>query len=329
MPDKDTIEDSLAHLSGNDEQISEAIDVDFSRLLLSLCYPKQGILSNAGDSPDLVISVPLFGIAGLPRGNHDEGHHLIKIRTILLEQLYLIEYWDEYCTSGLRNCVLDRPHFSLLSALFWLPAASSRKDRATILSIHLAPPHLSKEDFVAQLNGAVDELIKIPIAQKNSLKFEMLIPNDELGSHLDACGLQKQKLVICLVWGCESEAHYMEDGSSKPVLAVGIFKLPEHMSAEKFYESARAHTIAFAELPVVQKYQLVNYILWTPNDRIEQRFKEMGRSPTVAPIVQIMGAQLLSDPDHEKLFAEVMEKFRFGSDSYCFGADVITKFNRV
>jgi hypothetical protein len=56
-----------------------------------------------------------------------------------------------------------------------------------------------------------------------------------------------------------------QDGSSKPVLAVGIFKLPDHMSTEKFHESVRAHTIAFAELPVVQKYQLVNYILvgWT------------------------------------------------------------------
>ncbi|KAJ7821965.1 hypothetical protein B0H13DRAFT_2376949 [Mycena leptocephala] len=252
--------------------------------------------------------------------------------------------------------------------------ASTRKDRATVLSIHLAPPHLSKEEFVTQLNGAVDELVKMPIAQKNSLKFEMLIPNDELGSHLDACGLPKQKLVICLVWECESEAHAMEvlndpefsklfmqqetsgiypgvctfstdtllqfdfseqDGSSKPVLAVGIFKLPDHMSTEKFHESVRAHTIAFAELPVVQKYQLVNYILWTPNDRIEQRFKEMSRSPTAAPIVQIIGArtwesfkELLSDPDNQKLCVEVMEKFRFGSDSYCFGADVITKINR-
>jgi hypothetical protein len=39
--------------------------------------------------------------------------------------------------------------------------------------------------------------------------------------------------------------------------------------------------------------------------------------------------QLLSDPDNRKLCAEVMEKFRFGSDSYCFGVDVITKINRV
>jgi hypothetical protein len=56
-----------------------------------------------------------------------------------------------------------------------------------------------------------------------------------------------------------------QNSSSKPVLAVGIFKLPDHMSTEKFYESVRAHTIAFAELPAVQKYQLVNYILvgWT------------------------------------------------------------------
>lgn len=60
-------------------------------------------------------------------------------------------------------------------------SASTRKDRATVLSIHLAPPHLSKEEFVTQLNGVVDELVKMPIAQKNSLKFEMV----RIRCHLD------------------------------------------------------------------------------------------------------------------------------------------------
>ncbi|KAJ6553129.1 hypothetical protein B0H19DRAFT_1263534 [Mycena capillaripes] len=36
----------------------------------------------------------------------------------------------------------------------------------------------------------------------------------------------------------------------------GRLKRLDDMSTEKFHESARAHTIAFAELPAVQKHQL-------------------------------------------------------------------------
>jgi hypothetical protein len=81
------------------------------------------------------------------------------------------------------------------------------------------------------------------------------------------------------------------------------------MSAEKFHKSAWAHKIAFAELPVVQKYQLVDYILvgstvmlhspictllqcsglLTTESSNISKFNEMGCSPTMAPIVQIIG----------------------------------------
>ncbi|KAJ7734210.1 hypothetical protein B0H14DRAFT_2639465 [Mycena olivaceomarginata] len=100
-------------------------------------------------------------------------------------------------------------------------SASHRKDRVAALGIWKAPPNVSKEAFETKITSIVDSLLAIPVAQKNYLKFDMvlslelcstfvqcswvltqILQNGASNQHLKALGLPEAPLSVWLTCEC-------------------------------------------------------------------------------------------------------------------------------
>ncbi|KAJ7491367.1 hypothetical protein B0H11DRAFT_1911990 [Mycena galericulata] len=75
---------------------------------------------------------------------------------------------------------------------------STRKDRCIGFSIHRAPANVSRKDFEAKAAVLVESLVALPVAQRNCVKFDLILQNDALDGFLEAQGLldAKQKTSV-------------------------------------------------------------------------------------------------------------------------------------
>ncbi|KAJ7453254.1 hypothetical protein B0H11DRAFT_2288319 [Mycena galericulata] len=89
---------------------------------------------------------------------------------------------------------------------------SSRKDRVRVVAIHRLPPHFSAApgEFRKKIEGVVNSLLAIPTAQENFLKLDMMMPNNQLESHIQALGLPAAEPTIVGMAECESWDHFVE-----------------------------------------------------------------------------------------------------------------------
>lgn len=87
--------------------------------------------------------------------------------------------------------------------------------------IHKIPPHLSKHEFEAKLEALIDEVLQLPLVQKNVLKVEVVrilildyttyIPltggqifqQDLLDEHVKGFGFPPREPVVFLAVHCE------------------------------------------------------------------------------------------------------------------------------
>ncbi|KAJ6544627.1 hypothetical protein DFH09DRAFT_1088491 [Mycena vulgaris] len=84
-------------------------------------------------------------------------------------------------------------------------AASTAKDRFTAIWKHLIPAHLSIQEFSAKMEAQVDSLLALPSAQKNLLKYDLIIPNNKLDSYFKALGFPEPQPVVLGKIECEVE----------------------------------------------------------------------------------------------------------------------------
>jgi len=74
----------------------------------------------------------------------------------------------------------------------------STQDRCSAIGIYKVPPSLSKEAFVQKCEELMDAVVASPIA-RNLLRYEMLIPNENLGEHLDTLGMPSVQGTVVIV----------------------------------------------------------------------------------------------------------------------------------
>ncbi|KAJ6518222.1 hypothetical protein C8R47DRAFT_1086348 [Mycena vitilis] len=73
---------------------------------------------------------------------------------------------------------------------------STSKNRFTVIEIHKVPPHSSIKQFTAKLEALADARLARPTAQKNLLKYDIMVPNDRLDLELNARGFQESQPII-------------------------------------------------------------------------------------------------------------------------------------
>ncbi|KAJ6479229.1 hypothetical protein C8R47DRAFT_1219158 [Mycena vitilis] len=79
-----------------------------------------------------------------------------------------------------------------------------RKDRVRVVAVYTLP-QASAQSFEPQFGQAVEEFLRLPLVQKNILKFEISIANDGFDKTARSLGLQKSPLNAMVV--IEAETH--------------------------------------------------------------------------------------------------------------------------
>ncbi|KAJ7458283.1 hypothetical protein B0H11DRAFT_2242992 [Mycena galericulata] len=87
---------------------------------------------------------------------------------------------------------------------------SSPKDHVRVLGIHRALPQLSSAEFRQKIEALADLTLGVPVLQNNLLKFEMMVPNNQLDAHIQALGLPAPELAIVVSAECQSWDHFAE-----------------------------------------------------------------------------------------------------------------------
>ncbi|KAJ7776320.1 hypothetical protein B0H16DRAFT_1506346 [Mycena metata] len=171
-------------------------------------------------------------------------------------------------------------------------SASAPKDTFTTIGIHRVPSHLSKKDFDSKIEAWVDDLVKLPVVQKNALKVEILIQNTVLDTHATRMGFPPAEPIVIIVMQSESEAQMveilndpaviklgdrgrefqMQSGASSfsvEVVAVsrfpsrkdtipiiGIYKVPRQFAAEQYGAKFKTFMDNSGKLPVIERNQV-------------------------------------------------------------------------
>ncbi|KAJ6526800.1 hypothetical protein B0H19DRAFT_1084376 [Mycena capillaripes] len=82
-------------------------------------------------------------------------------------------------------------------------SASTAKDRFTAIWSHPIPAHLSIQEFSAKIEAQAESLLALPSAQKNLLKYDLIIPNNKLDSYFKALGFPEPQPVVLEKIDCE------------------------------------------------------------------------------------------------------------------------------
>ncbi|KAF8209511.1 hypothetical protein K438DRAFT_2012262 [Mycena galopus ATCC 62051] len=105
------------------------------------------------------------------------------------------------------------------------------------IGIYKCPSHLSKDVFVQKVEAVMDAILAAPITQRHILKYELLVPNEKVGGHLQQLGMPShQGTVIILAEWPSHEAVY--EVSSDPGLIQILARAKEdfgiHMDSSTF-----------------------------------------------------------------------------------------------
>ncbi|KAJ7659317.1 hypothetical protein DFH06DRAFT_1327142 [Mycena polygramma] len=243
--------------------------------------------------------------------------------------------------------------------------ASATKNRFTAIGIHKVPAHLSLNEFRAKMEASADALVALPAAQKNCLKYDLMVPTDKLDSHNKALGFPAPQPVILVKVECETqeqctqflkdvevanaisgvaklgdtsmfstEEHIpIDNGSTADALTwVGIFRCPAALSTAQFYDKAKENEGIFAALPISQKHILKLTLLFQ-NDAIANDLQLLGVSTTGSIVVAMIHGRwdgLLEIASHQgvKQFADELVKADLSANATCFSVDIVTKLDK-
>ncbi|KAF7374247.1 hypothetical protein MSAN_00307600 [Mycena sanguinolenta] len=207
-------------------------------------------------------------------------------------------------------------------------SASSQKDRIFTLGVYRGPPQLSQEELTSKVDALVDNFLALPVAQKNFLKFTMMMPNDALNEDVAMLGVGVPPPCVFLFGQCANgenlteilrdeeftrtldaaKGFVLQDGSwsfsadvtvfiEKPAPAITGVEAHWHgalllkaprVIAEQLLGNLELAIEKYTALPVVQR-NLLRYTYWRPNSMIADELLRVGRPiPEAESIVLLM-----------------------------------------
>jgi len=231
---------------------------------------------------------------------------------------------------------------------------------------HPIPAHLSIQEFSAKMEAQADSLLALPSAQKNLLKYDLMIPNNKLDSYLKALGFPEPQPVVLGKIECESAEHCaqflrdtdaMKKISTAPEFAgasmfsadvvtkidagsadgcdacIGIFKCPPQLSRTQFHEFVDKASNGLVALPTMQK-NAVKQTMWIQNDTIEEDVQAMGIP--AAETVAVFMIQAPFDPNMIEVWTDDglrqhfsrVDKAATNEYSNRFSVEIVNKLDR-
>ncbi|KAJ7260232.1 hypothetical protein C8J57DRAFT_485358 [Mycena rebaudengoi] len=244
--------------------------------------------------------------------------------------------------------------------------ASAAKDRFTAIWSHPIPSQFSIQEFSAKLEAQADSLLALPSAQKNLLKYDLIIPNNKLDSYFKALGFPEPQPVVLEKIEFKSAEHcaqFLRDADAMKKISIaqefagasifsvdvvtkidagsadgcdaciGIFKCPPHLSRTQFLEFVDKASNGFVALPTIQK-NAVKQIMWIQNDTIEKDVQAMDIPAAETVAVFVVQApfdpnmiEVWTDDGLRQHFAKV-DKAATNEYSNRFSVDIVNKLDR-
>ncbi|KAJ7676825.1 hypothetical protein DFH06DRAFT_1169111 [Mycena polygramma] len=89
-------------------------------------------------------------------------------------------------------------------------STSRTKDRFIAIGLHPVPEDLSINEFAAKMEALADAHLALPVAQRNFLNYELMIPNNRLDYLWSSLGFPKSERVVLVKIECETSDHCAE-----------------------------------------------------------------------------------------------------------------------
>ncbi|KAF8142362.1 hypothetical protein K438DRAFT_1784845 [Mycena galopus ATCC 62051] len=242
-------------------------------------------------------------------------------------------------------------------------SASSKKDRVFTLGVYRGPPQLSQQELTSRVDALVDDFLALPIAQKNFLKFTMMVPNDALNEDVAMLGVGLPPPSVFLFGQCPilrdeefsktlgaGKEFTLQDSSwsfsadvktfiEKPAPAITgvdphwhgalLLKAPRHI-AEQLQGNLEAAIEKYTGLAVVQR-NLLQYSYWRPNSMLVDEVLKLGRPIAEAESVVLLmcETEINHHPVVKELIAAAINNPFPQIETWGFAADVVIKLNKA
>ncbi|KAJ7677000.1 hypothetical protein DFH06DRAFT_616912 [Mycena polygramma] len=235
----------------------------------------------------------------------------------------------------------------------------STKTPFTTIEIHPVPAHLSLKDFAAKMLARADACLARPVAQKNLLRYDIMIPNDRFDLEFKGLGFPKPRPMILVQIECESAESFREflrDEEIVRLLSGGqeasmfstdvvtridnsntqsnndlctyliVLKSPSHESAMQHYERTAKIADGFAGIPFVQRH-FASHSAWIHNATLAHDASVLGL-PATQPVVILkiqansdIMMKAFTDADYQQYFADLGK-----ANKQIYDADLCPRF---
>ncbi|KAJ6452380.1 hypothetical protein C8R47DRAFT_1169143 [Mycena vitilis] len=89
-------------------------------------------------------------------------------------------------------------------------STSRTKDCFIAIGLHPVPKNVSIDEFAAKMEALADAHLALPVAQRNFLKYELMIPHNQLDHFWSSLGFPKSERVVLVKIECETSDHCAE-----------------------------------------------------------------------------------------------------------------------
>ncbi|KAJ6582140.1 hypothetical protein B0H19DRAFT_1252273 [Mycena capillaripes] len=199
-------------------------------------------------------------------------------------------------------------------------SASSKKDRVFTLGVYRGPPQLSQKELTSRVDALVDNFLALPVAQKNFLKFTMMVPNDALNEDVAMLGVGLPPPSVFLFgqyavlrdeeftrtldagkgfvhdssWSFSADVKTFIEKPTPVIIGADahccgalLLKAPRDI-AEQLQGNLEAAIEKYTTLPVVQR-NLLRCTYWQPNSMIADELLRLGHPiPETESILLLM-----------------------------------------
>ncbi|KAJ7121556.1 hypothetical protein C8R44DRAFT_876945 [Mycena epipterygia] len=233
---------------------------------------------------------------------------------------------------------------------------SARKDLFHAMIIHKMPPHLSKHEFETKLEALIDEVLQLPLVQKNVLKVEMIFQQDLLDEHVKAFGFPPREPVVFVAVHCETVdnllallgaaevqkvvekgkefgLHSNSYGFSAEVVAKHdnpALRMQHDQKFENFIDN-------FLSVPAVKK-NFVRFEMWQHNHMLDDHIRAFGYSESGPAFIHHAiieswdsAMEMMKDPEAQHFVMNAGndgKDFNLKTGGYVFAGRVVTKIDK-
>ncbi|KAJ7452277.1 hypothetical protein FB451DRAFT_1565981 [Mycena latifolia] len=200
-------------------------------------------------------------------------------------------------------------------------SSSARQDRFHAMIIHKIPPHLSKHEFEAKLEGLIDETLQLPLVQNNLLKVQVIFQEDFMDEHVKAFGFPPREPIVLVAIHCETMDNLLDlldtaevrgafekgkefglhttgHGFSAEVVAkndnpapkdavhlVCVYNIPPHIATQHHDQKYEDWIDKdFLSVPAVKKH-FVRFEMWMHNHALDDHIRAFGYSASGPAVI--------------------------------------------